>query len=105
MILFVPMLYVVRRETSVLVLAQMEAVPVSGVAEFKELEEVEGLEEQEPRIGRSVVVPLHHLISLPALVLLSQNSPCFQSKLLLLKLSHWYACWSMYGRLNKIFPK
>ena len=94
MILFVPMSYMVRR-TSVLVLAQVEAVPVSGVAEFKEFEEFEGLEEQEPRIGRSVVVPLHHLISLPAPVLLSQNSPCFQSKLLLLNLSHWYACWSI----------
>lgn len=76
-------------------LAQVEAVPVSGVAEFKELEEVEGLEEQGPIIGRSVVVPPHDLISLHAPVLLSQNSPCFQSKLLLLNLSHWYACWSI----------
>ena len=54
-------------------LAQVEAVPVSGVAEFKELEEVEGLEEQGPIIGRSVVVPLHDLISLHAPVLLSQK--------------------------------
>ena len=37
MFLFFPMPYMVRRETSVLVLVQMEAVPVFGVAEFKEL--------------------------------------------------------------------